>query len=103
MSGLQSQGVNVPSAQQLRFRSNKTAVKQGPDYKPVLNPNARVMRPQEPGLLKDPNMRFAFGRWNPSVYVAFRLILLIRFCAAMYTAIADCDEGTFSPCFPPPE
>ncbi|GAA5855449.1 hypothetical protein JCM8547_007834 [Rhodosporidiobolus lusitaniae] len=91
MSGVQSQGVNVPSAQQLRFRS-KAQVKKDANNKPIPNPNARVMRPQEPGLLKDPNLRFAFARWNPSLLVAFRIILLIRFCAAMYTAISDCDE-----------
>ncbi|GAA6031709.1 hypothetical protein JCM8097_001946 [Rhodosporidiobolus ruineniae] len=92
MSGLQSQGVNVPSGQQIRFRSNRVQVKQSADHKPVQNPNARVLRPQEPGLLKDPNMRFAFARWNPSLLVAFRLLILIRFCAAMYTTSSDCDE-----------
>lgn len=85
MSGLQSQGVNVPTGQQIRFK--KSGVKVAP------NPNTAALRPQEPGLLKDHNLRFAFARWNPTMLTAFRLILLIRFCAAMYTAISDCDEG----------
>ncbi|GAA5839205.1 hypothetical protein JCM3766R1_003139 [Sporobolomyces carnicolor] len=84
MSGLQSQGVNVPTGQQIRFK--KSGVKVAP------NPNTAALRPQEPGLLKDHNLRFAFARWNPTMLTAFRLILLIRFCAAMYTAISDCDE-----------
>ncbi|GAA6002119.1 hypothetical protein JCM10207_003086 [Rhodosporidiobolus poonsookiae] len=90
-SGLQSQGVNLPTSQQLRFRQKKAAVKQV-DGKPQLNPNARVLRPQEPGLLKDHHLRFAFARWSPPLLVAFRLLILLRFVAAMYTAIADCDE-----------
>ncbi|BGP14638.1 hypothetical protein JCM10213_001651 [Rhodosporidiobolus nylandii] len=92
MSGVQSQGVNVPSAQQLRFRQKQTSIKRDEAGKPVPSPNARVLRPAEPGLLKDPNLRFAFARWNPSLLTAFRLLLLIRFCAAMYTTISDCDE-----------
>ncbi|GAA5967449.1 hypothetical protein JCM11641_000549 [Rhodosporidiobolus odoratus] len=92
MSGLQSQGIAVPSAQQLRFRSKRTSVKKDETGKPVLSPNARVLRPQEPGLLKDPNLRYSFARWNPPLLTAFRLLILIRFCAAMYTAISDCDE-----------
>ncbi|GAA5884430.1 hypothetical protein JCM16303_005077 [Sporobolomyces ruberrimus] len=84
MSGLQSQGVTVPRGQQLRFK------KAGP--KPQPNPNTAALRPQEPGLLKDHNLRFAFARWNPTMLTAFRLILLIRFCSAMYTSISDCDE-----------
>ncbi|GAA5821166.1 hypothetical protein JCM11251_004497 [Rhodosporidiobolus azoricus] len=94
MSGVNSAGVNLPQDQQIRFRSSKrsTEVKKDKDGKPLLNPNTRVLRPAEPGLLKDPNMRFAFARWNPSLLVAFRLLILIRFCAAMYTGISDCDE-----------
>ncbi|GAA5935989.1 dolichyl-P-Man:Man(6)GlcNAc(2)-PP-dolichol alpha-1,2-mannosyltransferase [Sporobolomyces koalae] len=84
MSGLQSQGVTVPTGQQLRFK--KSGVKVQP------NPNTAALRPEEPGLLKDHNLRFAFARWNPTTLTAFRLILLIRFCAAMYTSISDCDE-----------
>lgn len=85
MSGLQSQGVTVPTGQQLRFK--KSGVKVQP------NPNTAALRPQEPGLLKDHNLRFAFARWNPTMLTAFRLILLVRFCSAMYTSISDCDEG----------
>lgn len=87
MSGLQSQGVTVPRTQQLRFKKASTT------SKPQPNPNTAALRPQEPGLLKDHNLRFAFARWNPTTLTAFRLILLIRFCAAMYTSISDCDEG----------
>ncbi|GAA6002322.1 dolichyl-P-Man:Man(6)GlcNAc(2)-PP-dolichol alpha-1,2-mannosyltransferase [Rhodotorula paludigena] len=85
---MQSQGFAVPQDQQLRFR--KATPKAGTKF--VQNPNARALRPAEPGLLKDPNLRFAFGRWQPKLLVAFRLLLLIRFCSAMYTGISDCDE-----------
>ncbi|GAA5927109.1 hypothetical protein JCM1841_006050 [Sporobolomyces salmonicolor] len=85
MSGVQSQGVNVPSAQQLRFRGASSKKTQP-------NPNTSALRPVEPGLLKDHNLRFAFARWNPTLLTAFRLLILIRFCAAMYTAFNDCDE-----------
>ncbi|KAG0150285.1 hypothetical protein CROQUDRAFT_668606 [Cronartium quercuum f. sp. fusiforme G11] len=30
--------------------------------------------------------------WVPKLSVAFRIIVLVRFCGAMYTAISDCDE-----------
>ncbi|GAA5835879.1 hypothetical protein JCM9279_002129 [Rhodotorula babjevae] len=88
---MQSYGVNVPQDQQIRFRSKPRApVPAGTKLEP--SPNARALRPAEPGLLKDPNLRFAFGRWSPSLTVAFRFLVLIRWTSGMYTAIADCDE-----------
>ncbi|GAA6059335.1 hypothetical protein JCM10212_005915 [Sporobolomyces blumeae] len=85
MSGLQSQGVTVPTGQQLRFKKSGVQVK--------ANPNTAALRPEEPGLLKDHNLRFAFARWNPTLLTAFRMLLLVRFCSAMYTTISDCDEA----------
>ncbi|BGP06629.1 mannosyltransferase [Rhodotorula toruloides] len=84
-----SAGVNVPTAQQLRFRSKPQPA---PGTKLQPGPNARALRPEEPGLLKDPNLRFAFGRFNPTLTTAFRFLLLVRWASAMYTAIGDCDE-----------
>lgn len=103
MASVPSSGLNVPLDQQIRFRSTRkppSASKDGTPPKLVPNPNVRALRPVETGLIKDPNMRYAFARWQPSLLVAFRFIILIRFCAAMYTAIGDCDEGAplFSPC-----
>ncbi|GAA5936586.1 hypothetical protein JCM3775_000138 [Rhodotorula graminis] len=88
---MQSYGVNLPQDQQIRFRSKPRApVPASTKLEP--SPNARALRPAEPGLLKDPNLRFAFGRWSPSLTVAFRFLVLIRWTSGMYTAIADCDE-----------
>lgn len=84
MSGLQSQGVAVPQAQQMRFRKAPTG--------PVLR-KTKVVNPADQGLLKDHNLRLVLPGWSPSLLVAFRMIILIRFFSGMYTGIADCDEG----------
>ncbi|KAI7949465.1 hypothetical protein MJO28_008286 [Puccinia striiformis f. sp. tritici] len=31
--------------------------------------------------------------WAPKLSVAFRILILVRFCAAMYSSISDCDES----------
>jgi len=31
--------------------------------------------------------------WTPSGYVAFRLLLAARMCAALWSNISDCDES----------
>lgn len=31
--------------------------------------------------------------WTPKLSVAFRVLVLVRFCAAMYSSISDCDES----------
>ncbi|BGP38688.1 mannosyltransferase [Rhodotorula kratochvilovae] len=89
---MQSYGVNVPQDQQIRFRGNKQRAPPQPGVKLQPSPNALALRPVEPGLLKDPNMRFAFGRWTPNLTQAFRFLILVRWTAGMYTAISDCDE-----------
>jgi alpha-1,2-mannosyltransferase len=86
-----SAGLNVPTAQQLRFRSKPQPAPGTTKLQP--GPNARALRPEEPGLLKDPNLRFTFGRFNPTLMTAFRFLLLVRWASAMYMAIGDCDEG----------
>lgn len=95
MASVPSTGVNVPAGQQIRFRANRTPAAAGTAGAQKLEPgpNVRALRPVEPGLIKDPNLRYAFARWQPSLLVAFRFIILIRFLGAMYTAIGDCDEG----------
>ena len=74
--------INVPAAQQLRFARKGPPKKAAPPKKPVDN------------LVKDQNKRAANRPpWIPSFSSAFRLIILVRFFAAMYTSLADCDEG----------
>lgn len=43
--------------------------------------------------------RSARPPWMPSLSLAFRIFIFLRFTAAMYTGISDCDEGMAS--FPP--
>lgn len=76
---MQSQGINVPAAQQLRFKKQAKA------------PKAVVK--VVPSILKDQNFKAARRPWTPSFSVAFRMIIIIRFFAAMYSTISDCDEG----------
>lgn len=54
---MQSYGVNVPQDQQIRFRSSKQRAPVPAGTKLEPSPNARALRPVEPGLLKDPNLR----------------------------------------------
>lgn len=78
---MQQNGVAIPSSQQLRFAKAKPAT-------------ASVMpKKKVEGLLKDHNLRMAKKPWTPSFKTAFRLIILLRFFAAMYSSISDCDEG----------
>ena len=73
--------LNVPAAQQLRFARKAPAKKVAPK-KPVDN------------LIKDQHKRASNRQpWIPTFSSAFRLIILVRFFAAMYTSISDCDEG----------
>ena len=69
-------------------------------------------RPQDEALLKDAVRKYVLPRkcrselrltpvlrrtarrpWAPGFSVAFRMLILIRTCAAMYSNIQDCDEG----------
>ncbi|KAK4699679.1 hypothetical protein P7C70_g6582, partial [Phenoliferia sp. Uapishka_3] len=79
---MQSAGVNVPRAQQMRF-ARKTPNKQA-GIMPVKFVSI--------ALLKDHNLSRVKPGWTPSYLVAFRMIILLRFFAAMYTSISDCDE-----------
>lgn len=79
---MQSQGVNVPQAQQMRFAKAK------PSQAGIL-PKKVVYA----GILRDHNLRLVKPGWSPSYLVAFRMIILLRFFAAMYSSISDCDEG----------
>lgn len=78
---MQQNGVAIPASQQLRFAKAKST-------------NASVMpKKKVEGALKDHNLRLAKPLWTPSFSVAFRLIIILRFFAAMYSSISDCDEG----------
>ena len=77
-------GYAVPAAQQMRF-ARKTPSKQA-----GLMPAKVVLKPT---LLKDHNLARVKPGWTPSYLVAFRMIILLRFFAAMYSSISDCDEG----------
>lgn len=79
-----SAGLNVPAAQQMRF-ARKTPSKQA-----GIMPAKVVLAPT---LLKDHNLARVKPGWTPSYLVAFRMIILLRFFAAMYSSISDCDEG----------
>ncbi|KAG8968253.1 mannosyltransferase [Tulasnella sp. 425] len=43
-------------------------------------------------LLHDQLRKNTKGPWCPSFSVAFRILVLIRFCSAIYSNISDCDE-----------
>ena len=49
--------------------------------------------PRHTGILQDQLRRAARRPWNPSFSLAVRILLLMRFAAAMYSNIDDCDEG----------
>ncbi|KAF9535593.1 glycosyltransferase family 22 protein [Crepidotus variabilis] len=49
-------------------------------------------KPRHTGILQDQLRRAQRRPWTPSFSVAFRVILLVRFAAAMYSNINDCDE-----------
>lgn len=76
--------MNVPEAQQMRFAKGPIVKKTVP----------KALLPTT--LLVDHNLRLALPGWAPSLLVAFRLIILVRFFAGMYGVISDCDEGAFS-------
>ncbi|KAJ7204337.1 glycosyltransferase family 22 protein [Mycena pura] len=48
--------------------------------------------PRHTGILQDQLRRAARRPWNPSFSLAVRILLLMRFAAAMYSNIDDCDE-----------
>lgn len=76
---LQSQGVTVPRDQQIHFKRKTPA-------KP-----AKAVKLPEPTLLREYS-RFMLPGWTPTFLTAFRIIILVRFFAAMYSGIQDCDE-----------
>ncbi|GJJ13352.1 hypothetical protein Clacol_007604 [Clathrus columnatus] len=66
----------------------------------------RLSKPEAPkkppklrhqGILQDQLRRTARAPWVPSLSLGFRILLLLRFNAAMYSNIQDCDEGLVSP------
>ncbi|KAG9102402.1 mannosyltransferase [Ceratobasidium sp. 392] len=72
----------APGTETIRFR------------RPTNNPET----PAEPkparhtGLLQDQVRRAARAPWCPSFSVAFRILILVRVCAATWSNIQDCDE-----------
>ncbi|TDL28050.1 asparagine-linked glycosylation 9 protein isoform a [Rickenella mellea] len=48
--------------------------------------------PRHSGILQDQIRRAARPPWCPSLSLAFRMLLLVRFSSAMYSNISDCDE-----------
>ncbi|KAF8527552.1 glycosyltransferase family 22 protein [Hysterangium stoloniferum] len=49
-------------------------------------------KPRHQGILQDQLRRSAKAPWTPSFSLAFRMLLLLRVSAAMYSNIQDCDE-----------
>ncbi|KAG8833676.1 mannosyltransferase, partial [Serendipita sp. 399] len=80
----------IPGTQQLRLRKPINAAAPNESSS---KPKSATVEDRE--LLKDkkayPTQRSA-PSWSPSFSSAVRLLLLVRFCAAMYSNISDCDE-----------
>ncbi|KAF7436487.1 mannosyltransferase [Pleurotus ostreatus] len=55
-------------------------------------PKASNVTKRHTGLLQDKIRRSARAPWAPSFSMAVRILLLVRFSAAMYSNISDCDE-----------
>lgn len=55
-------------------------------------PKSNPPKLRHQGILQDQLRRTARAPWTPSLSLAFRMILLLRFSAAMYSNIQDCDE-----------
>ncbi|KAG8769419.1 mannosyltransferase [Ceratobasidium sp. 428] len=72
----------APGTETIRFR------------RPTNNPETpAVPKPaRHTGLLQDQIRRAARAPWCPSFSVAFRILILIRVCAATWSNIQDCDE-----------
>ncbi|KAJ1302752.1 hypothetical protein OPQ81_003061 [Rhizoctonia solani] len=49
-------------------------------------------KPRHTGMLQDQLRRSARAPWCPSLSAAFRMLVLIRVCAATWSNIQDCDE-----------
>ncbi|KZO96340.1 glycosyltransferase family 22 protein [Calocera viscosa TUFC12733] len=72
----------MPGTQTLRLRKQPDA-----STKP-----AAPRRDRHAGLLQDQLRRSQRGPWTPGLSVAFRMLIMIRVGAAMYSNIQDCDE-----------
>jgi alpha-1,2-mannosyltransferase len=97
-----------PNVQTLRFRrpTNNEETKTAEEKKPKLR-HAGILQDQirryEDWDVRPPpsntSRRHERTPWNPGYSVAVRILLLVRFCAAMYSNISDCDEGAWGSCF----
>ncbi|CAH7668169.1 Alg9-like mannosyltransferase family-domain-containing protein, partial [Phakopsora pachyrhizi] len=87
-----------PGTQSIRFRQptnnagkngGSTAASRAASASEKLKSGAKIK-------IKDTLIREQLNRtslpWVPGLSVAFRILILIRFCSAMYTSISDCDE-----------
>jgi hypothetical protein len=95
----------MPSVQSVRLRRpmTKVAGTVTPQRKPAgFIPNRRQARDIQLESSADlPIGSLASDRaqrpiWLPSLSVGFRFLILLRFSAAMYANIQDCDEGAFA-------
>ncbi|KIJ53458.1 glycosyltransferase family 22 protein [Sphaerobolus stellatus SS14] len=80
---------NNPNVQHIRFRrpiDRKTGIEEGQES---MAPRSKLRRQ---GLLQELLRRTAKGPFAPSLSLAFRLLVLVRVSAAMYSNIQDCDE-----------
>ncbi|KAG8902882.1 mannosyltransferase [Tulasnella sp. 403] len=76
-------GTNPPRIETIRFAR---PTKQEPE---TFKPKPALWNT---GILQDQLRKHTRGPWCPSFSVAFRIILLIRVSAAVYSNISDCDE-----------
>lgn len=82
---------NAPGTQSIRFRGPTTTASSA-----AANASEKLKTGAGKKVIKDTLIREQLNRtrlpWVPGLSVAFRLLILVRFCGAMYTAISDCDE-----------
>ncbi|KAM0753298.1 glycosyltransferase family 22 protein [Meredithblackwellia eburnea MCA 4105] len=89
---MQPAGVNVPSSQQMRFAKAAQTPEQAKKQLENRQKGIEEKRKLDLALLKDHNLKLVKPGWSPSFLVVFRLIILVRFFAGMYSNISDCDE-----------
>ncbi|SCZ96043.1 BZ3500_MvSof-1268-A1-R1_Chr8-1g09965 [Microbotryum saponariae] len=75
----------VPAAQELRLAKKGST--------PGVMRRTAVLNPADRGLLRDHNLRLVLPGWSPPLLVAFRMIILVRFFAAMYTSLTGYEEA----------
>lgn len=83
-----------PSLQSQRARAGRCQLSCAPVELTPRRRSSRVPAAPRRLALRVPRLdRSAQPPWTPSLSLAFRMIIFVRFTAAIYTGITDCDEG----------